>query len=270
MAAVFTTIVILGVLYLFLIAPRMFHKPDRTPLYGYHYAHRGLFDNETEAPENSLPAFQKAVEAGYGIEFDVQLSKDDKLVVFHDATLRRMCGVEGNVWDYTLEELKTFKLANSEAMIPTLEEALTLVDGKVPLVIEYKLDRIQTKVCALSNELLKEYKGTYCIESFYPHALGWYRKHRPDVVRGQLSQEHFRLKEHKGKVSSWVASFLLTNVWARPDFVAYNEAHTSNISRRVFRAMGGLSIAYTIKSKTRYEELKNDYDLFIFDSCRLD
>ena len=108
MEIVLIVVVVLILLYLFLIAPRLFKKPDSTPYMGVHYAHRGLFDNKSDAPENSLAAFQKAVDAGYGMELDVQLSKDQKLVVFHDATLKRMCGVEGNVWDYTLEELKKF------------------------------------------------------------------------------------------------------------------------------------------------------------------
>ena len=86
-------------LYFFLVAPRMFGGSDRTPFLEVHYAHRGLFDNDTAAPENSLAAIRKAVAAGYGIEFDVQLSKDDIPVVFHDGTLKRMCGVHGNVWD---------------------------------------------------------------------------------------------------------------------------------------------------------------------------
>ena len=68
---------------------------DRTPFINIHYAHRGLFDNASDAPENSLLAFKKAVDAGYGIELDVQLSKDNQLVIFHDATLNRMCGVDG-------------------------------------------------------------------------------------------------------------------------------------------------------------------------------
>ena len=105
MKIVLIVLAVLVLLYLFLIAPRLWKKPDRTPYMGIHYAHRGLFDNKSEAPENSLAAFRKAVEAGYGIELDVQLSKDKKLVVFHDATLKRMCGEKGNVWDYTLDEL---------------------------------------------------------------------------------------------------------------------------------------------------------------------
>lgn len=270
MFATLMTITILFVLYLFLIAPRLCHKPDRAPLMGWHYAHRGLFDNETEAPENSLPAFKKAVEAGYGIEWDIQLSKDNKVVVFHDATLKRMCGVDGNVWDYTLEELKKFTLLESGAQIPTLEEALEVVGGKVPLIIEYKLDRVQTGVCELANEILKGYGGVYCIECFHPLALMWYRKNRPDIVRGQLSQEHYRFPQHRKNPAKYLAAWLLTNVAARPDFVAYNHKHYKNISRRLFGWLGGLSVAYTIKSKERYEEMKKEFDLFIFDSCLLD
>ena len=103
---VLIVLAVLILLFICMVAPRMINRADRKPFMNRHYAHRGLFDNNSEAPENSLAAFKKAVDAGYGIELDVQLSKDNQLVVFHDATLKRMCGVEGKVWDYTLEELK--------------------------------------------------------------------------------------------------------------------------------------------------------------------
>ena len=262
-------LLILLLLYLFLVAPRMIKRADRTPYMNVHYAHRGLFDNKTLAPENSLAAFRKAVDAGYGIELDVQLSKDKKLVVFHDATLKRMCGVEGNVWDYTLEELRQFKLAESNERIPTFEEFLSVVDGKVPFILEFKLDVAQTEVCELANKVLKNYKGVYCIESFHPLALMWYRKNRPDVLRGQLCEEFFRSPQYKKKTLFWILSYLVFNFLTRPDFVAYNHAHAHNISRRVCRMLGALSVAYTIKSQEEYKEAKDKFDLFIFDSCRL-
>ena len=152
---------ILIAIYLFVIAPRTFKKPNREKLFGVHYAHRGLFDNNSQAPENSLPAFKLAVENGYGIELDVQLSKDGIPVVFHDATLNRMCGVDGKVWDYTLEELQQFKLASSDATIPTFADALATIAGKTPVIVEYKLDRVQTTVCELGNELLTKYEQEY-------------------------------------------------------------------------------------------------------------
>lgn len=264
-------LLVLLVLYFFLVAPRMIQRADRTPLMEKRfYAHRGLFDNRTEAPENSLAAIKKAVDAGYGIEFDVQLSKDDKLVVFHDAALKRMCAMDGNVWDYTLDELQKMKLADSEETIPTFEEVLKVVDGKVPLIIEYKLDRPLTKVCEFGNEVLRKYQGGYCIESFHPFALMWYKEHRPDVIRGQLSGNLAKeAKNTKLKMVYTLVTYLLTNVLTRPDFVAYDHRYKDNISRRVCRALGALSVTYTIKSAERYEEVKNEFDLFIFDSCRL-
>ena len=266
MKIVLIVCVVLILLYLFLIWPRVFHKPDRTGFMNVHYAHRGLHDNETDAPENSLSAFQKAVDAGYGMELDVQLTKDEIPVVFHDASLKRMCGVDGKVWKYTYEELKQFKLAKSNETIPTFESVLKLIDGKYPLIVEYKLDRPQTRVCELGNELLSRYHGTYCIESFHPFALMWYKKHRPDVMRGQLSEEFFREKEFKSHKIYTLVAFLLTNVLTRPDFIAYNHKYESNISRRICRKLGALSVAYTIQSQKQYEKAKNKFDLFIFDS----
>ena len=128
--------VILGVLYLLAIMPRMLHKPDTEPFKKVLYAHRGLFDNATNAPENSLAAFQKAVDAGYGIELDIQLTKDKIPVVFHDFTLDRVCGVKGKVCDFTYEELLKFPLSGSDQRIPKFSEVLSLVDGRVPLIVE--------------------------------------------------------------------------------------------------------------------------------------
>ena len=252
------------ILYLYMIAPRMFRKPNRSVLSGTHYAHRGLFDNETDAPENSIAAIRKAVEAGYGIEFDVQLSKDDIPVVFHDASLKRMCQVKGKVCEYTLRELRHMKLAKSKEKIPTLEEVLEVVSGKVPLIIEYKMDDMDTKVCELSNVILQEYKGTYCIESFHPFAVRWYKKHRPDVIRGQLSRD-FSKTQQKG-IKYWLMTHLLTNFLTRPDFIAYHHKDARKISRRICKCLGALSVAWTIKNEEQYKRSQKWFDLVIFDS----
>lgn len=257
-------LLLLIAVYLFLVAPRLLKKPDREGFMGVHYAHRGLFDNESDAPENSLRAVKKAVDAGYGIEFDVQLSKDDIPVVFHDASLKRICGVDGKVWEYTLEELQRMKLLNSDQTIPTLESVLRMVDGKVPLIIEYKMDRVNTKVCELGNAILEKYRGLYCMESFHPFAVQWYRKHRPDVMRGQLSQ-NFAKTDRKG-IQYFLMTYLLTNFLTRPDFIAYNHKDADNISRRICKKLGALSVAWTIKSKEQYIRVDKDFDLFIFDS----
>ena len=155
---IIAAILILAAVYLFMIAPRMIGKPDVSALRGVHYAHRGLHDNKSDAPENSMKAFQKAVDAGYGIELDVQLSKDQIPVVFHDETLNRMCGVDGKVWQYTLKELQKMKLADSDETIPTFEAVLKTVGGKVPLIVEYKLDVPSTKVCEIADPMLEKYQ----------------------------------------------------------------------------------------------------------------
>lgn len=257
-------IVVLLSVYLYLICPRLLRRPDISGFLGTHYAHRGLFDNRTNAPENSINAIQKAVEAGYGIEFDVQLTKDDVPVVFHDASLKRMCGVEGNIWDYTWQELRKFRLADSDQTIPALEKVLRVVDGRVPLIIEYKMDRADTVVCELGNRLLKQYQGKYCVESFHPFALRWYRKHRPDIVRGQLS-ENFTKHGEKNPVLN-LLTYLLTNFLTRPDFVAYRHSDAGNLSRRICRKLGALSVAWTVKNQEEYERARTQFDLFIFDS----
>lgn len=252
-------------LYIYLICPRIINRPDTTPLKNVHYAHRGLHDNRTSAPENSMEAFRLAVEAGYGIEMDIQLSKDGIPVVFHDKTLKRMCGKKGYVWDYTLEELQQNTLADSAQKIPTFEEVLKLIDGKVPLIIEYKMDNPNIKVCELGNQLLANYKGTYCIESFHPKAVRWYRKNRPEIVRGQLSMD-FSKDEKYNAPYFVVMTYLLSNFITRPDFIAYNHKDEHILSRRLCKKLGGLAVAYTIKSPEAYEKVRDKFDLFIFDS----
>lgn len=264
-------LLLLILLYLFLTLPEKPPLEGKTELLKHpFYAHRGLFDNEGETPENSLAAFRKAVEGGYGMELDLQLTKDDQLVVFHDDTLKRMCGVDGFVWDYTLEELQRFRLIASEETIPTFADALAQVNGQVPLIIEYKTGRGQTKICELGNRLLEKYRGVYCVESFDPRLVLWYRKHRPDVVRGQLSGNLWREGKPLWQNLAFLAiTYLFTNLVARPHFIAYDHRYERNLSRRLCRKLGALSVTYTIKSREQYEKVKNQFELFIFDSCRL-
>lgn len=265
MTAVIIVLLVLALLYLFAIMPRMTGRPDASALMGRYYAHRGLHDNASDAPENSLLSFKKAVDAGYGIEFDVQLTRDRIPVVFHDESLVRVCGVSGNVRDYTLAELSQFKLMNSGERIPTLRQALDTVGGRVPLIIEIKIHEDVDAVCAKADELIAAYKGPYCIESFDPRAVRWYKRHRPQVVRGQLSSD-FNTKTHKQTFSEFLVHHLLTNAICRPDFIAYNHNDRDNLSRRLCRSLfGALSVAWTIRSQEQLDASRNSFDLFIFE-----
>lgn len=259
-------LVLLG-LYLLAIMPRMFGRPDRSAFLQVLYAHRGLHDNEGPAPENSLAAFGRAVEAGYGIELDVQLTKDKVPVVFHDFTLRRVCGGEGKVRDYTFEELQQFRLCESGEQIPSFRQVLELVNGRVPLIIEYKAAGVDVEVCSVADRLLDSYRGLYCVESFNPMAVFWYRRHRREVMRGQLSQNHLREKEGGyPKVLLFALQHLLFNFLTAPDFIAYNHRHHKNVSRRLCRSLyGSTAVAWTIRSAEELERHQKNFDMFIFE-----
>lgn len=259
-------IAVIVVLYLLMIMPRMIHRADRTPFTGILYAHRGLHDNASEAPENSMAAFRKAVEGGYGIEFDVQLSKDKVPVVFHDFTLERVCGAEGKVCDYTYEELEQFRLYDSGERIPRFEDVLKLIGGSVPLIIEYKIEWLDTSVCRVADAFLQRYKGSYCVESFNPIGVFWYRRNRPKVMRGQLADAFYSRKEYKSFLHL-VLQNLLFNFLTKPDFVAYNHKEAKRLARRLCRNLyRNTAVAWTIKSEEELTKAGEDFDFFIFDS----
>lgn len=261
-----SAVVLLLLIYLYMIGTRI-KRADIEPFRPYMYAHRGLHNNspESEAPENTLAAFRKAVEGGYGIEFDVQLSKDNVPVIFHDAKLDRMCGQSGKVWEYTLEELKQFRILNTNEQIPTLEEALQIIQDKVPILVEYKLHSASAAMCPLSDELLIKYGCRYMIESFQPMALWWYRKHRKDIVRGMLS-EHFAKEGYTNPLYLFLKN-LLFNHSARPDFIAFHKDHTNlvtlNVCKKLYRPT---MVAWTIQSQEQLEKAMNFFEMFIFDS----
>ena len=187
-------------------------------------------------------------------------------MVFHDGTLKRMCGVEGNVCDFTFAELQQFSLLKSEEKIPLFTEVLKIVDGKVPLIIEYKIDSTDPKVCEIGNEILKDYKGVYCIESFNPFGVKWYKKHRKDIVRGQLSEEFIK-NGMKKTFLFFIMANLLSNFMTKPDFIAYNAKNYKNLSRRICRKLyKNLAVTWTIKSQEQLDEMRAHFDLFIFDS----
>lgn len=257
--------IILIALYLFLIAPRMIHRPQMEEFARYYYAHRGLYDNESDAPENSMAAFERAVEAGFGIELDVQLTKDDVPVVFHDYTLRRMCNQPGRVREYTLEQLQEFTLGKSSERIPRFADVLNMVNGRTPLIVELKIESAQIPVCSVADKFLSDYKGLYCVETFHPMGLWWYRRNRPKIVRGQLSTAFLREKEYEGSVY-YLLQNLLLNVVGRPDFIAYNHKYPYLLSRKICcRVLGAVSVAWTIRTKEELKRARKNFDLFIFE-----
>lgn len=253
-------------LYLMMIMPGLRRKPSAAFFRRWLYAHRGLHDNASAAPENSLSAFQKAVDAGFGIELDVQLTKDRVPVVFHDFTLKRICGVEGKLRDFTYDELQRLRLCGTNQKIPKLDEALKLIGGRVPLIVELKIDTTNLALCPIADGLLSAYRGKYCIESFNPLAVRWYRKNRREILRGQLSDAFLKEGEYVGPLYFMLQN-LLFNWLARPDFIAYNRKYPKSLSRLLCRKLfGNTAAAWTVKSREQLEEARRYFDIYIFDS----
>lgn len=259
-------LVVICLLLTFLVAPRMFGKPDMSAFMGTSIAHRGYFDNEAGVPENSLACFQAAIEKGFVIELDIQLSSDGVAMVFHDADLERMCGVQGKIWEYTAAQLKEMKLLGTEETIPTFEETLALVNGQVPLLVEYKMDKADTAVCAAGQALLDKYNGDYAIQCFDPRALLWYKKNAPQVARGQLAEDFWENETYKGQPLYLALTYMLTNVATRPDFISYRAIHKDNLSLNICRILGAKTACYTLKSEEELANVNGEFDMYIFDS----
>jgi len=263
---VFLTILLVLILaYAFLIRGRSGQK-GLEALQGWAYAHRGLH-NKPAIPENSMSAFRKAIEKGYGAELDVHLLKDGSLAVFHDASLKRCTGSEGFIEDLTREELKNYRLEGTEETIPAFEEVLALFEGRAPLIIELKAER--GNAAALSEavcKVLDNYKGTYCLESFDPRCLIWLKKNRPEMIRGQLSQNFLKNTSKMGKLIDFVLTFLLANVVTFPDFIAYKFDDRKNLSNQLCLNLWGVQGAsWTIISQEQFETCMMENLLPIFE-----
>ena len=267
MTAVLFVILIIMTLYLLAIMPRILHRADTAPFINVYYAHRGFHDNQSCAPENSMAAFKKAAKLNYGIELDVQLTKDRIPVVFHDFTLNRVCGTKGRVCDFTYGELEKLRLFQSEETIPRLSDVLEEIDGLVPLIIEYKANGTDISVCAYCDALLADYTGSYCMESFNPLAVYWFKKHRPHIMRGQLAMNFFKYGSYNERTPLyWTLQNLLTNWITRPDFIAYDHRSKFCLSRYLCRYLyHTLSVTWTIQSQNELDNVKKDNDLFIFE-----
>lgn len=259
-------LIILVLLYLYLLKPNTGRKERLRPFEERYIAHRGLFQPEN-IPENSCAAFARAVKQGYGIELDVRLTKDGKLVVFHDETLMRMCGVQRKLRECTYRELRELTLGKSTEKIPLFEDVLKIVAGKVPLIIEVKAEGSWIATTEKLFEILGDYSGSFCVESFHPSVLAWCRKNRPEVLRGQLSTNYWKNNIKQVWIAKFVLSNLLLNFYGRPDFIAYNYKYADEFSyalcRKLYRVKNA---AWTVRSREALAEAEKIFSIIIFDS----
>lgn len=262
---VLLVLVLLVLLWMLLICPS-----DTTPSFyekfaNRSYAHRGLHDENM--PENSLPAFQAAADEGYGIELDIHMCKDGKIVVIHDDDFLRMCGDKRRVEQTGYQQIRKLCLSDTEYTVPLLTDVLDVVGGRVPLIVEFKSCENFQPFCDAAIKILDRYTGDFCMESFDPRIVRYIYKKRPDWMRGQLSCENAD-KEHRFR--SFFLENLLTNIYAKPHFIAYRHEDMKNLNYRLSTGLlKGLSAAWTVRTEEDFERCcKRDADMIIFERFR--
>ena len=222
-------------------------------LRGWAYAHRGLHGEG--APENSLEAFRRARDAGYGSELDVHLLKDGELAVIHDHALIRTTGQQGTIEDLTAQELMNYTLEGTCETIPLFSDVLNLYSGAAPLIVELKATaKNVSALCEKACALLDTYDGIYCVESFDPRCIHWLRKNRPDIIRGQLTENYFASPNSKlPAILKLILRHQVLNFLTRPDFVAYRYRDRKTISnticRKLWKAQG---VTWTLQTIEEY------------------
>ena len=257
-------LLILVALYLLSLCCRRGHK-GLAQLQGWKYAHRGLH-NEVR-PENSMAAFRAALENGFGIELDIHLLKDGNLAVIHDSSLKRTADADVMIEDLTTEELDHYHLAGTDETIPAFSQVLELFSGKAPLIVELKTaGKNYAQLAEAACKMLDTYPGTYCIESFDPRCILWLKKHRPDIVRGQLSRNFLSTETSVPWILRFMLTYQLLNFLIQPDFVAYKFEDRKNLSNFLARKLWGVQgVSWTIRDRKDLEQATEEDYLPIFE-----
>lgn len=246
-------LVLLAAAYLLAIRGRKGH-PGLDDLRGWSYAHRGL--HSEGVPENSMAAFEAAKNAGYGVELDVHLLADGNLAVIHDSTLDRVTGRPGTIEELTTRQLRECRLCGTEEIIPEFAHVLEMFDGQVPLIVELKTAGGNHKrLCKAVCDMLESYTGPYCLESFDPRCLLWLKKHRPALIRGQLTEDYFVKGRPKLPfILKWILTENLGNFLTRPDFVAYRFADRFCTLSNFFCLRRMTCVSWTVTSQKDFDK----------------
>lgn len=246
LGSLLTLLLILFAVYLLVLIRPCGKAPEDKALV-CDYAHRGLHGNGV--PENSLEAFELACRAGHGIELDVQLSRDGEVMVFHDYTLIRMTGVDKKLCELDAKELGELKLGGTEQKIPTFREVLSLIGGRVPVLVELKGESFDTALCPKVAEILKEYNGSFCVESFNPLLIKDIKKYLPDSYCGLLYTNACKDKK-KCSVINIAVTLMALNFLCKPNFIAYNEIYRESFFVKVTTKLYKTpKFVWTVKSR---------------------
>ena len=185
--------------------------------------------------------------------------------------LIRTTGAEGVVEDLTTQQLEDYKLEGTEETIPTFRQVLDLFDGKAPIIVELKPENgNHAALTEAACKMLETYKGVYCLESFDPRCLSWLKKNRPNLIRGILSENYFKVRNDFPDVLRFVLTHLLTNVATFPDFVAYRFSHRKDsVSNWLCQKLWGTQgVSWTLTSREEYDTAVAEGLLPIFEGFR--
>lgn len=232
-------------------------------------AHRGLHNEEF--PENSMPAYQLAIDNDFNIEIDVHVTKDGHVVVFHDDNLKRVCGIDKLIKDCTLAELKKYQLANTEYTIPTFKDFLALVDGKVGILCEIKgINPFNHRIVRETIKVLKEvdYKGDIALQSFDFGAVLYAKRHSDYPVGELCTWCSPDLKHLRWFPSNFMGKMFICKL-TRPDFIAYDaRACSPSLSENKWLLKWGKKLPilmWTVKSDETLESAKKYANNIIFE-----
>lgn len=225
-------------------------------------AHRGLWNENII--ENSLSAYKNAMDFQYPIEIDIYSSSDGELFCFHDISLKRMTGVDANIFELSKSEIeKLFLLSNENApsneKIPTFDEVLKLVDGKVPLLIELK-DQPNANYVDKVISRLKNYKGEFAIQSFNPLYINKVKKNAPNFIRGILSTKTY--SKHLPFFKRQIVKNMLLNFLIKPDFISYS---FEDLPLKKSKIKNIPVICWTILNQHDYDKIKPHSKNIIFE-----
>ncbi len=239
-------------------------EPKRVAfLYDQYFAHRGLHGGMVDGPilENGMAAFEAAIVAGYGMECDVQPSADGTAMVFHDLDLQRLTGNSGAISKTKTIQLQNMTLKGDNGTIPTLQQLLSLVAGRRPILIEIKSDIENfAPLCLSVRHALEGYRGKVAIMSFNPAIVRWFRKTSPNIVRGLVITEE-GTKNILGRAKRH------SNLWlAKPDFLAYDIRDLPSKFARDQRSRGIPVLTWTVRSNTHQDTAKTHTDAIIFET----
>ncbi len=227
-------------------------------------AHRGL--HGPRRPENSLSAFEAAVDHGYPIELDVHLTSDAQVVVFHDDELRRMTGASGRVTELSLAQLRQRRLLGTDDHVPSLREVLELVDGRVPLVVELKSHGAAGALETRTRDVLRDYAGEVAVQSFNPRSVAWFRRESPHLPRGLLATDF--ADEDLPTYQKILLRRLAPVPWVAPDYVGYDLRCLPYWPVTLLRRVGVPVVAWTIRTAADAARAAVVADNMIFENVR--